>query len=287
MTAIHIGSVEVLPLLDAVLPNPATEVGRDLAEHSGLDGPDGMLDLPVTCYLVRSRGQTVLVDTGIGPRRRGSWPRGRLHVALAAAGLMPADVDVVVNTHFHADHVGWNTIDDENGCPVPMFTEARHLFVAEEWAHWSRPTEVSRPGNIHLRECVVPLVHATDVRIVPGTAAITPEVTLEPLPGHTPGHVGVTIVSGGERAMIIGDVSHFLAQVAHPEWSTTWDHDRHMATATRVRLFDAVEQTDALVAGGHWPFPGVGRLIRLDDRRVFAAVNPSSQPASGATSRTA
>jgi glyoxylase-like metal-dependent hydrolase (beta-lactamase superfamily II) len=276
MPAMRIGNVEVLPMLDAILPNPLDEALPTLspAERAvaarDLNVVDGMLLLPVTCYLVRSAGRSILVDTGIGRRPRGVWPPGALAERMADAGVRPDDVDIVVNTHMHVDHVGWNTVDDERG-PRPWFRSAHYLVQQDEWSHW-QPVLAMGSAPAHLVECVAPLFDLASVALVSADAAITPEVSFTPLPGHTPGHVGVRIDSVGERAVIIGDASHHLAQLAHPEWSPTWDADPTAAARTRARLFDDVESSGALVAAGHWPGDGIGRIVRLNDRRVFAVL---------------
>ncbi len=272
-----VGDITVVPLLDAVLDNPVTEAVPGIPAEvlrqrfPDLARADGVLALPVTCYLVRSAGRTILVDTGIGPRPRGDWPVGVLDRELASAGVSADAVDVVVNTHFHGDHVGWNTIDDPDGVPKPTFGRARYYVQDAEWRHWSEPSRLFGPDARHVRECVAPLFDTADVVIAGPTSAITRDVTLVPLPGHTPGHVGVLIQSRGERAIVIGDASHYLAQIEEPGWSPVWDHDRRAAAATRAALFDALEADGSLAMAGHWPHPGAGRLIRVAGRRVFAA----------------
>jgi glyoxylase-like metal-dependent hydrolase (beta-lactamase superfamily II) len=272
--SIFVGDVEIVPLLDAVLPNPFEEafpgVSRAAIHESypGLLAPDGVLNLPVTCFLVRSRGRSILVDTGVGPRRRGTWPRGQLHRRLAEIGMVAGDIDLVVNTHFHADHVGWNTVDDPDGTARPWFERARYLVQAGEWSHWADSEQSQKPGLAHVRECIAPLFDRAEVRLVGPTDAITAEVSFVALPGHTPGHVGVGIVSRSERAIILGDASHHPGQLDHPDWSPLW------AARVRARLFDDAERTSTLLAAGHWPFPGIGRVIRVRGHRVFRAARP-------------
>jgi len=274
MPAIRIGDVEVLSLLDAVLPNPLEEAFPDLSEREradaarGLDVIEGSLLLPVTCYLLRSAGRSIMVDTGVGPRPRGSWPAGALASRMADAGVRPEDVDIVVNTHMHADHVGWNTHVNALGWR-PWFTKATYVVQQAEWSHW-QAVLVDTAGPAHLRECVAPLFDLATVALSGCESELTPEVCLTPLPGHTPGHVGVRIQSGGERAVIIGDASHHLAQLAHPDLSPTWDLDPAEAARTRRRVFDEVEESGSLIAAGHWPGDGIGRIVRLRDRRAFA-----------------
>jgi glyoxylase-like metal-dependent hydrolase (beta-lactamase superfamily II) len=129
---------------------------------------------------------------------------------------------------------------------------------------------MAEANNEYIAECVGALANA-NVSFVDGEAAITSELTFVATPGHTPGHVAIGIQSAGERALIVGDASHFEAQLEHPDWSPSWDVDPDLAADTRRRLFDRISGDGTVLMAGHWPFPGYGRVIRLADRRVFQA----------------
>ncbi|GIW12739.1 MAG: MBL fold metallo-hydrolase [Tepidiforma sp.] len=269
-----IGSVAIVPLLDApVLMNPRHFLPRHadrFYEEFGHQADDrGLFTMSVTCYLVRSAGRTILVDTGLGPRRRPGFPPGHLDEALRTVGVAPADIDLVVHTHLHIDHVGWNTVDGAGGAPQLFFSNAEFVIQQAEWDYWMADERLHAPGNEHLRECVEPLRHSGRVRFVDGETALDEHLVFVPTPGHTPGHVAIGIVDGAERGIIIGDASHHPAQLIHPDWSPAFDIDPEQSAETREALFERAIRERLTWFAGHWPHPGVGRLVRRDGRRIF------------------
>lgn len=272
-----IGNVEVTALLDAHLvmdPRQFLPAHAEafLAEYGHLADARGLLPMAVTCYLVRSAGKNILVDTGLGPRKRPGFPGGNLDVAFRDAGLSPADIDVVVHTHLHIDHVGWNTFDREDGRRELFFPNARFFIQQVEWDYWMTPEQIGHPANAHLAECVEPLRDSGRVTFVDGEQAIDEHLTCVSTPGHTPGHVAIGIASAGERAVIVGDASHHPAQLLHPDWSPPFDIDPVQSAKSRDRLFDMAIDEQRLWIAGHWEHPGLGRLVRLDGKRVFRAL---------------
>lgn len=277
MHRVSIGNVEVLVISDTVISNNLAEaVPQDAIDifkrdYAHLLNDRGRLPEPDCCYLIRSAGRTVVVDTGVGNRPRWDWDLGTLDQELQNLGISPNDVDIVVNTHFHEDHVGWNTVDDSNGRPRPFFPRALYKLQQAEWDYWIRPEMTARPGMEHLGQCVQALSQ-WNVAFVAGDSPITRDLTFVSTPGHTPGHFAIGIQSAGERALIIGDVAHSIAQLDHPDWSSDWDIDPRRAATTRDRVFDRVVNDSSIMMAGHWSFPGAGRIIRLPDRRVFQSL---------------
>jgi glyoxylase-like metal-dependent hydrolase (beta-lactamase superfamily II) len=277
MHTVTIGNVEITALLDtAILMNPRTflpQYGEQLlAEYGHLADSQGLMPMAVTCYLLRSAGKNILVDTGLGGRRRPGFPRGRLDESLRDAGIAPSEIDVVLNTHLHIDHVGWNTVDAEDGTKQVFFPNARFLFQQTEWDFWMTPEHLAEPGNAHLVECVAPLISTGRVTMVNTEHAVDEHITFIPTPGHTPGHVAIGIMSAGERAVIGGDASHHPAQLMHPDWSPAFDTDPIQSAKTRDRLFDRVIEEERTWIAGHWEHPGIGRIVRLEGKRVFQAL---------------
>lgn len=261
--------------LSGLLPEATPEA---LARHQGwlaphFLNPDGTATLSIHALVVESCGKRILVDTCVGERRipgyeslaDGARPFLR---DLEEAGFARGSIDIVLCTHMHLDHVGWNTLR-EGGRDVPTFPNARYLFARAEWEHWSRePSELYTPT---FDVCVRPVVEAGQAELVEPRHRITAEVRLEPSPGHTPGHVSVRVESRGEHAFVTGDMTHHPVQWAEPAWAMVADLDPAQAVATRRRLRDECAAQRALVIGTHYAAPCAGTLERAGEGFVFRA----------------
>jgi glyoxylase-like metal-dependent hydrolase (beta-lactamase superfamily II) len=214
---------------------------------------NGRWKMPVTCHLLRSSGVSILVDTGVGPWLNDDVTLGHLDAALGSAGLMADDVDVVITTHLHFDHVGWNTSLSEGGAAVPHFANATYRLSAAEWTYLA--SEMARRGTVppFFERCVGPLESNGCLRLVDPPFAVTDEVAILPAPGHAPGHIIVRVESRGDRATIIGDASHHSGQVMIPAWSPLWDENPETAIDTRRELFASLAgNASHRVVAGHW-----------------------------------
>jgi glyoxylase-like metal-dependent hydrolase (beta-lactamase superfamily II) len=231
--------------------------------------PRGNLRMNIGTFAVRSDGRTILVDTGLGETQREGYPQGNLLANLRQEGITPEDVDLVLITHLHLDHVGWNTVE-RDGVRVPTFPKARYLIVRDEWEAFTMRQELR--AQVQIQECVLPLEGTGQLDLVEGTHAVTSELTLVPAPGHTPAHTCVAVVSGGEKAMIVGDLAHHPVQLTETAWEMSFDMDKTLAKETRERLTQRMEEDGALAIGGHFPAPGFGRLVRLNGRRLWQAL---------------
>ncbi|MGI8926141.1 MAG: MBL fold metallo-hydrolase [Tepidiformaceae bacterium] len=276
METVTIGNVQITPLLDApVLMDPRQFMPQHadtfLSEFGHLADSRGLMNMSITSYLLRSAGKNILIDTGLGARKREFFPRGRLDERMKEAGIDPGEIDLVVHTHLHIDHVGWNTVDDEKGNSKIFFANAQFVIQQAEWDFWMQPQFLEQPGNAHLVECVAPLKDSGRIRFFGGEGPLDENLTFVATPGHTPGHVAVGIFSAGERAIIVGDASHHPAQLVHPDWSPAFDTDPILSAKTRDRLFDEAAADGRTWIAGHWDFPGMGQIVRLDGKRVFRA----------------
>lgn len=224
----------------------------------------GYLLQRIQCLVVELGGRRIAVDTCVGndkPRANPGWNELQLPFLedLAAAGFAPDTIDTVVCTHLHVDHVGWNTrlVD---GRWVPTFPNARYLFCRAEFEHW-RATPL-HDGDV-FGDSVAPIAEAGLADLVAPDHVVwqgdAGTVQLDPTPGHTPGHVSVVIESGGERAVITGDMIHTPIQIADVDLSSDFDTDKAQAAATR-RSFLERYRDDTLVIGTHWGGPGAGRI---------------------------
>jgi glyoxylase-like metal-dependent hydrolase (beta-lactamase superfamily II) len=186
-----------------------------------------------------------------------NFRRGTFLEDLAAAGYPPESIDTVLCTHLHVDHVGWNTMLVD-GRWVPTFPKARYLMHRAEFEYWRDRRE--RKAQIAVFEdSIRPVVEAGLVDLVENDHRICAEMNLIATPGHSPGHVSVELRSGGEQALLTGDVLHHPCQMAHLDWASTVDFDPAQSTRTREEVFSRLAGTQTLVIGAHFP---AGRIFR-------------------------
>jgi glyoxylase-like metal-dependent hydrolase (beta-lactamase superfamily II) len=257
-------------LLPAVTPGALERHREWLAPHF-LD-PKGRLLQSIHTFVIRAPGLTVLVDTCVGndKDRGGRQPFHMMHTKflddLGAAGVPPDSVDVVICTHLHVDHVGWNTRLD-NGRWVPTFPRARYLFARREWDHWSSERD---PGTQRIMaDSVKPVLDAGLTELVDMDHRISDEIWLEPTPGHTPGHVSVRLRSGDGDAVITGDLMHHPVQMAELSWITPFDSDVEEAKKTRRAFCERYADGPVTVLGTHFYHPTAGRIMRHGDTWRF------------------
>jgi glyoxylase-like metal-dependent hydrolase (beta-lactamase superfamily II) len=222
---------------------------------------DGRLVVDMGGFLLRTPTRTILVDLGIGNGKSRPNPnfdhRGDAWLdQLRRTGTEPSDVDTVVYTHLHVDHVGFGTSRESEQEPwLPTFPAAEHLTTQAELDFWTGPVagaEVARLGD-YIGDSVLPLVAAGRLRPVEPDHRICPEVRLRPAAGHTPGNVCVEVDSAGARAVFAGDMVHHPLQLAFPDWSTDYCIDGDEAAKARQALLREVADTGALLFAAHFP----------------------------------
>ncbi|MFE3742144.1 MBL fold metallo-hydrolase [Streptomyces sp. NPDC059134] len=239
--------------------------------HPHFAGQDGILHIDSHSFAFVANGLRVLVDTGIGnskERANPAWHNLRTDFLerLTAAGFPPDSVDLVILTHLHADHVGWNT-RRVNGEWVPTFPNARYLTSRAEREFWAT-YDMEEAREQMFRDSVVPVEQAgllSTVDVPPKGAEIAPGLRLIPTPGHTPGHVAVELTSRGETALISGDCVHHPVQLAHPGIGACVDIDPRQSEATRRKLLGSLAGTDTLLLGTHFAPPTAGRVVTHGD----------------------
>ena len=226
--------------------------------------------LEIGCYLVRSRGQTILIDTGYGPGPIDyiGGLRGELMTDLARQEVEPTEVDTVFLSHLHLDHVGWNTTD-QGGKFVPTFPNARYIAHQADLDHFRRPEVRDASRYPYLDQCVEPLVELGIFDTFSQDSDLTSEVRAIHTPGHTPGYMSVMVASSGQRALIQGDVLIHPAQVTETGWSPLFDGDFELATDTRRKMLDQVEADGTTVISCHFPAPGFGKVVRSEGKRYW------------------
>ncbi|MBE7190334.1 MBL fold metallo-hydrolase [Jatrophihabitans endophyticus] len=246
------------------------------AEHADwmvpvcLDAAGEHVVVSVHSWLVEAAGRTILVDTGIGngkPRRAPLFDDLDQPYLdrLAACGVRPDDVDLVLMTHLHTDHVGWNT-RKRDGAWVPTFPNARHVMPKREQAFRDgllRTRGPDQPQTAFYADSVVPVLDRTD--LVEDGDRVLDLFRFVATPGHSVGHMSIALESEGQTAFFAGDVMHHPVQVVRPDWSSIFSEDPALGEASRRRALEHAADTDATVFSSHFPGSSAGRISRHGD----------------------
>ncbi|MDR5837861.1 MBL fold metallo-hydrolase [Caballeronia sp. LZ034LL] len=233
------------------------------------DAASGRLLLSMHSWLLDTGKHKILIDgcVGNGKDRPGRPDWCGLDTPfldrLAAAGATPEEIDYVLCTHLHADHIGWNT-RLVGGRWVPTFANAKYVFSRREHAFWEAKCAADAgKGGPHLiayQDSVLPVIEAGQAMIVDDYAELADCLTLEPAPGHTPGHVAIWVKSDDARAVLTGDIIHHPVQVRYPQWSCFGCIDPVQSAETRERVLQASCEHRALLLPGHFMAPHAGYI---------------------------
>ena len=233
--------------------------------------------LTMQTWVLKTRHHTVLVDTCNGNHKdRPLFPVvNQLNTPyldrLRAVGCAPEDVDFVLCTHMHVDHVGWNT-RLEDGRWVPTFPNAKYLFSRKEYEQYLPENFVNGEAPMFLNvfeDSVLPVIAAGQAQFVDGGYQVNESVAIDPAPGHTPGHYIVRAGSAGNLGVFVGDAIHNPIQIAEPQISTAYCTDRALAARTRLRILEDCAEHGHLLVPTHFAPPYVGRVERSGDRFRF------------------
>ncbi len=247
-----------------ILPQATNDRIRELAwliPHFATE--EGRLRMSVHSLVVETPTRRIVVDTCIGNDKQGRKVPTWNHLntpyldIMTAAGYPPESIDTVLCTHLHVDHVGWNT-RLADGKWTPTFPNARYVFDRSEYRYWAAHSDADEYKAV-FDDSIRPVVEAGRADLVAGDHRLCDEIRLIPTPGHSPGHVSIHIVSAGESALLTGDVAHHPCQMAHLDWSSTFDSDPVQSVATRRELFSRFADTPTVVIGGHF---SAGRIRR-------------------------
>ena len=290
MQELRIGDVTITSIVErdgpwrtpeAMFPAYDKAVGaRHLAEIDPVfyDPASGKMMITYQTFVVRTPHHTILVDTCTGEDKGYpapmDFPKQPWLDGFAAAGLRFEDIDYVFCTHLHIDHCGWNT-RLVNGRWVPTFPKAKYIFHKREYAFWEAATARGDqpPGEVWRMNCL-PVVEAGQALLVDDDYMLDDTVWLTPTPGHAPCHCCVNIRSGGQRAVVTGDMMHHALQCREPDWSTIFDWDPAMAARSRRAFLGSVADTDTLLLPVHFPAPTVGRVEADGDRFRYRLISP-------------
>jgi len=274
----QIGDVKITKIIEEDSPVPGKFVLPDATPEKLLAidwlSPNfitdkGWLKMSIHALIIETQGVKIMVDTCLGndkERTTEAWAmrKGSFLEDLAAAGHPRESIDYVICTHLHVDHVGWNTmlVDGEW---VPTFPNARYLFGKKEWEAWEKEPDTEHFGPV-LEDSVQPVIDAGLADLVPCDHRVNDEVWFEPTHGHTAGHISVRIASGGEDAVITGDMTHHPCQLARPEWSCFADYDPPKAIDTRWDFYAKYVDKPVLVIGTHFSPPTAGYIVADGER---------------------
>lgn len=287
-------------LLDGLIAEATPEVVRridwmqpDFANESGQTLWD------IHCYVVDTGEQVILVDPGCGNGKslplQPSWSglNTPFLERLEDAGYGRDDIDILLCTHLHLDHVGWFTMEDAEGRWIPTFPNARLVVVRDEWDHHTdlmtstddegsnaivytgSDPSVSRQTQLVWNETLKPIVDAGLLDLVPTDAEIVPGLRYQSTPGHTLGHHSIRLESEGDSAFITGDFIHHPIQIARPEWSSRGDWNADAAGRNRRLFFESSAGTDLLVLGTHFTGMGAGYIVEDGEGFRLTEVRPA------------
>ena len=274
-----VGEVSVAALSDAATEIPLPGFFDDVPDEEwtsalGIDTPATSVPFNFGSFLLRGSGRTVLLDTGFGEQ-------GPYAAAKGAAGLLDRirdlgvgldEIDAVIHTHLHFDHVGWNTVT-EGDERIPSFRNAVWSVSDEEIKWWNDGAVQPHPDYEHiLRDVFDPIAGHGKVESFSGERLVEPFLTSIPTPGHTPGHTSFLLSSAGEHLLLVGDAAHHPEHLVHHDWVPAVDNDPAETTRSRRRVVDLAIEKDAMVTGGHFPILTIGKLSEIDNAIKFTEV---------------
>jgi glyoxylase-like metal-dependent hydrolase (beta-lactamase superfamily II) len=264
----QLGDIRIEGVRDGTTYLPADFFGKaDGEAHAAILGDDGRIHLPIAGFVVHTGGKRVLMDAGMGPLTVEWQPDrglpvklegGNLPASLAAAGLTPEDIDILLLSHLHGDHSGW--VWHEN---APYFPNATIRFGRGDWETY---VEQEVPGSNP--RAFRALADLGKVELIEADGPVAPNVTSLHTPGHTPGHQTYIVSSGSERALFLGDAMACPLQMEAPELEALADFDRGLGIKTRDRIMEELGDGD-LVSGPHFPGVRFGRIVTGEGRKYW------------------
>jgi glyoxylase-like metal-dependent hydrolase (beta-lactamase superfamily II) len=275
----RIGDIDVTVVSDGEGQAPGTlyfqgTTDADWEPHKRWLNHAGNVTFPFTCFVVQTGDRTVLLDTGLGPVNMFGFTGGALFDDLASAGFKPEDIDTVFVTHLHIDHCG-NVALPDGEKHAAAFPKATYMWSSEEDSFW-RTADDTRARMAGAGDLFPKMFPAIEGRYKPANDGdvIAPGVNVIGTPGHTPGHAGIILSSGGERAFILGDAISCPVQLEKPEWSGMGDMDKDLARRTQEAVAREAESTGALLTAAHFPGLTFGRVLTGLGKRYWEPLKP-------------
>ncbi|MFC9835564.1 MBL fold metallo-hydrolase [Rhodococcus sp. NPDC127530] len=261
----------------AGLPEGAVTRNLEWLAPDYYERASGFMISSIHTWVIRLSGKVILVDTCVGnDKQRPAFEF--VHELslpylerLAAVGVTPEDVDYVLCTHLHLDHVGWNTRLVDNRW-VPTFPQAEYIFSRDDYAHWEPASGAGRDDPINqnvFTDSIAPVTASGQMRLVDSGYSPVEGLTLVSAPGHTPGHAVVRLTSKEKSAVFFGDLMHSPLQVAYPDVNSIFCLDQPRAAATRRKILERAAHEDDILFSAHFPAPHLGRVSVDGDGFVF------------------
>ena len=221
----------------------------------------GLFQTNFVAWLIQWRDQNILIDTGIG-----SGDGGILPTVLQQDSIDLREIDTVVLTHLHPDHIGW-TLTKSGDTIEPTFPNATYLVPQLDWDYFTSNRDPLVQTNI------VPLETLGVLQLIDGPHSITSSITTYPTPGHTPGHTSVLLNSNNEKGIVVGDVFHSAVQIIESDWCATFDADKPKARATRNDVLTQCENEDITICASHLLMgKNIGKIHRTNTQRYWAPI---------------
>ena len=258
----QIGDLEVIPVNDGEGKLESSYIPKlDWDLHKDLLDEEGRFEINFGCFLIRNGEQTVLVDAGLGPITLPPYRGGDLPANLAQAGVQPSDIDLILITHLHVDHIGWLVQDGR-----PYFPSATVRFGEKDLDQFIRAEEPD--------QFAVPIIDVLNtagrIETIDADGDVAPGVSVLQTPGHTLGHISVVASSGTKRAFMLGDAVTCPAQLEDSEWTAMSDIDPDLAVRSREMLYRELEGTEDVFAASHFPDLRFGRVLTGEGKRYFS-----------------
>ncbi|MFN2595000.1 MAG: MBL fold metallo-hydrolase [Actinomycetota bacterium] len=257
----RIGDIEVVPVSDGEGTLPSTYLPTlDWEKHKDLLDGEGNFEIALGCFLIKTAGQTILVDAGLGPVTFPPFRGGDLPGNLAKHDVKPEDIDLVLITQLHVDHIGWLAHDGK-----PYFPNATIRFGEkdiDQFINADEPDALTKP----IYDVIEP---SGRIQTLSGDDNVAPGVNVLQTPGHTLGHISIVVSSGTERAFLLGDAMACPAQLEDAEWAAMSDIDPKLSTRSREALYKEMESPGAVAVASHFPDLQFGRVLRGEGKRYF------------------
>jgi glyoxylase-like metal-dependent hydrolase (beta-lactamase superfamily II) len=252
---------------------------RSWLQPTFLDPTTNKLVFCIQGFVIKTPHHNILIDTCVGNHKprptRPFWHMlnsDRFESELASTGLGVGDIDYVMCTHLHTDHVGWNTRLD-NGRWVPTFPHAKYVMADRELEHWTKRERDNPASCPWITDSVLPIVAAKRAQIVKSDFALNDQVQLMPTPGHTIDHFSVLVGRAGSDALITGDMIHSPLQGKYPDLGMVVDYDSRQAGETRRKVFDRFSEQHTVICATHFPAPSTGHVRRQGDGYNFIVLS--------------